>query len=153
MLCCKSTNPSGFKDSNHKIYQSSPSGHVQESYWKLCSQVEWMSEPTWCTYWAHLVNVKARTNWHEVTRSQKWTAGIKFPEISFKMTNNLCKIMIKYRMHMAFFMCHFFWDTLYNIFVESLLFQQLLNLNRMASKNFNLVFVTLHKSKNSWDIW
>ena len=39
------------------------------------------------------------------------------------------------------------------VFMESLLFKQLLNLNRMALKNFNLVFVSWHKSKTSSDIW
>ena len=58
--------------------------------------------------------------------------------------------------------CLFFWlraiscfifGHRYIDFMQSPLFKQLLNLNRMALKNFNLVFVTWHKSKNSWDIW
>ena len=36
----------------------------------------------------------------------------------------------------------------YIVFMKSPLFKQLLNLNRMALKNFNLVFIPWHKSKN-----
>ena len=57
--------------------------------------------------------------------------------------------------------CLFFWlraisclifGQRYIVFMGSLPFKQLLNLYRMASKNFNLVFVSWHKSKTSWDI-
>ena len=39
------------------------------------------------------------------------------------------------------------------IFMESPLFKQVWNFNRMAWKNFSLVFVTWHKLKNSWNVW
>ena len=76
-LCCKTQNIAGSKESNHKIYQSNPSGHVQESYWKRCNQVERMSEPLWCTYFPHLVNVKARTNCHKVKNGQEGLNSLK----------------------------------------------------------------------------
>ena len=59
-------------------------------------------------------------------------------------------------------LCLFFWlraisclifDQRYIVFMGSLPFKQLLNLYRMASKNFNLVLVNWHNSKTSWDIW
>ena len=71
-LCFKFTNTSGFKDSNHKIHQSNPRGHVRELLETLDSG--WIN--VWTdvgTYWTHLVNVKAHTNWHEVMQSQKLT--------------------------------------------------------------------------------
>ena len=40
----------------------------------------------------------------------------------------------------------------YIVIIEWLLLQQVLNFNRMAWKNFNLVYVTWYKSKYSWDI-
>ena len=59
-------------------------------------------------------------------------------------------------------LCLFFWlraisclifGQRYIVFMGSLPFKQLLNLYRMASKNFNLVLVNWHNSKTSWDIW
>ena len=38
------------------------------------------------------------------------------------------------------------------VFMESLLFKQVLSFKRTAWENFTLVFVTCHKSENSWDV-
>ena len=50
-LCWQPDNIAASEDRNYKIYQSKPCRHVQETYCKLCSRVEW-------TFWTHLMNVK-----------------------------------------------------------------------------------------------